>query len=383
MDLKNFRLNKLQNASSVKSPYPLYIQVRDLVLQMILQKDWEPGEKIPGDRTLSAMLGVSHITLGKAFNMLREEGYLVRYPGHGTFVSDKLPQQNQIHIKKKNVALILDSVSQETFMADLFVTIFKMLNEHGLTLKLFDSINSPSRQFEQLSQIINDTDNVGAIVWPIMDTGQSQVLMQQCPSSFPIVFLDHYPAGCLADWSGYDDYSAGWPLGNAMKVLGFSRWLGISGSRARKVMWSTENRRIQGFRDAFGVDPVDLIDVDDLHVLHDHHELKQDLLKIARAEGHLATLVTTDVLAKVIAALQADNNLLYRHLALAYPHTAWEIDAVHVDMGCNVMAANAVNILFQRLRGSRSPQITLEAPAMLNHDSVKKARIRYPLSSFR
>ncbi|MBG6057365.1 DNA-binding FadR family transcriptional regulator [Cryobacterium sp. MP_M5] len=54
-----------------------------------------PGERLPAERELSAMLAVSRDTLRDAIASLAEAGYLVSRRGRygGTFVSDELPAQ--------------------------------------------------------------------------------------------------------------------------------------------------------------------------------------------------------------------------------------------------------------------------------------------------
>ncbi len=69
---------------------PLYLQVRELVLKRIVNGDWRPGDRLPPDRDLAAQLKINPVTLGKALNMLRDEGCLNRRQGRGTFIADPL-----------------------------------------------------------------------------------------------------------------------------------------------------------------------------------------------------------------------------------------------------------------------------------------------------
>lgn len=77
LDLKS-RLNAL----------PLYIQVRDVVLEKILSGYWQPGSPIPNEYGLSQELGVSIGTIRKALDILEDEGLLTRKQGRGTYVRD-------------------------------------------------------------------------------------------------------------------------------------------------------------------------------------------------------------------------------------------------------------------------------------------------------
>lgn len=77
---------------------PLYIQLKNRLLQAITDKTYGPGAKIPTEVQLSEQFGVSRITVRQAVQELCEEGYLVKRQGKGTFV-----QQRRISRKLENM----------------------------------------------------------------------------------------------------------------------------------------------------------------------------------------------------------------------------------------------------------------------------------------
>ena len=68
------------------SPLPLYSQLKAILLQRI-EREWEPGELIPGESALEETYGLSRITVRQALSELVNEGYLHRQRGRGTFVT--------------------------------------------------------------------------------------------------------------------------------------------------------------------------------------------------------------------------------------------------------------------------------------------------------
>ncbi|MFV2035136.1 MAG: FadR/GntR family transcriptional regulator, partial [Halocynthiibacter sp.] len=54
----------------------------------IAQSDLNPNERLPSERRLCDVLGVSRAELRKAFAVLEAEGAIWRHVGRGTFVSD-------------------------------------------------------------------------------------------------------------------------------------------------------------------------------------------------------------------------------------------------------------------------------------------------------
>lgn len=66
---------------------PLYLQVRDALLERVKDGRWKPGGHIPSEIDLYRELGVSLGTLRKALSVLEAEKLIVRQPGRGTFIS--------------------------------------------------------------------------------------------------------------------------------------------------------------------------------------------------------------------------------------------------------------------------------------------------------
>jgi len=74
---------------------PLYLQIRDRLVQGLQGGEWRPGEAIPSEIELAARFGVSQGTVRKAIDVLAAEHMLVRRQGRGTFVASHLEQRAQ------------------------------------------------------------------------------------------------------------------------------------------------------------------------------------------------------------------------------------------------------------------------------------------------
>src|SRR6185503_16989851 len=70
-------------------PAPLYLKLKRLVTDAIAQGKLADRDAIPGERDLARMLGISRVTVRKAFADLVAEGILVQRRGSGTFVAPK------------------------------------------------------------------------------------------------------------------------------------------------------------------------------------------------------------------------------------------------------------------------------------------------------
>lgn len=67
---------------------PLYLQVRDILVQKIIGGDWKPGSSLPNETLLAQQLGISIGTVRKALDMMESEHIVTRRQGRGTFVND-------------------------------------------------------------------------------------------------------------------------------------------------------------------------------------------------------------------------------------------------------------------------------------------------------
>lgn len=70
------------------SSIPLYLQLKEVILENINTGTFIPLKKIPSENDLSTKYNISRITVRKAIESLVEEGYLTKRQGKGTFVSE-------------------------------------------------------------------------------------------------------------------------------------------------------------------------------------------------------------------------------------------------------------------------------------------------------
>jgi GntR family transcriptional regulator len=71
---------------------PLYLRLKRLVADAVDQGILAATEAIPGERDIARMLGISRVTVRKAFAGLVTDGVLVQRQGAGTFVARHAPR---------------------------------------------------------------------------------------------------------------------------------------------------------------------------------------------------------------------------------------------------------------------------------------------------
>ncbi len=91
-----------ENREGESAPWPLYLQVKNLILRRIKSGHWSPESRIPSENELVASLGISRMTVNRALRELTAEGLLVRRRGAGTFVA---PRESQFALLEvRNIA---------------------------------------------------------------------------------------------------------------------------------------------------------------------------------------------------------------------------------------------------------------------------------------
>lgn len=75
-------------AGGLLHPRALYLLVRDILIERIVAREWQPGAALPNEHELAQQLGASVGTVRKALDLMAEENIVIRRHGRGTFVTD-------------------------------------------------------------------------------------------------------------------------------------------------------------------------------------------------------------------------------------------------------------------------------------------------------
>src|SRR5690554_808193 len=91
---------------------PLYIQVKEIIKDLIARNVWGPGSKIPTERSLAEQLKISRNTVSMAYRELEAEGVLVCYQGRGTFVAES-DEAVRRESRKERLLKVIDMAMEE------------------------------------------------------------------------------------------------------------------------------------------------------------------------------------------------------------------------------------------------------------------------------
>jgi len=89
---------KVKGITTTTRPLPLYLQIKNHILDKINCGQWQSNMKISSEAELGVICGASRMTVNRALRELTAEGRLIRKRGSGTFVAPTKPQSALLEI---------------------------------------------------------------------------------------------------------------------------------------------------------------------------------------------------------------------------------------------------------------------------------------------
>lgn len=100
---------------------PIFLQIRQKIIEMILNQNVKSGEALPSVRQLATELSVNPLTVTKAYQSLVELQLIEKKRGLGMFVME-------------NSQKLLLKIEREKFLKDEWPNILKRLNSLGIKI---------------------------------------------------------------------------------------------------------------------------------------------------------------------------------------------------------------------------------------------------------
>ncbi|CEG27228.1 GntR family transcriptional regulator [Bacillus sp. B-jedd] len=78
-------------ALDLESEEPIYSQLRNQVVAGIARGELKPGEALPSVRSLAADIGINFHTVNKAYQLLKQEGFILIHRQKGVVINPDGP----------------------------------------------------------------------------------------------------------------------------------------------------------------------------------------------------------------------------------------------------------------------------------------------------
>ena len=85
------------------SDVPIYVQIRNQIVLGISDGKLAPGEQLPTVRGLAEQMGVNSMTVNKAYQMLKQEGYIYTDRRNGAKVRERLEFSDELSTESKEL----------------------------------------------------------------------------------------------------------------------------------------------------------------------------------------------------------------------------------------------------------------------------------------
>lgn len=106
------------------SEIPIYQQIRNQIVMGISDGRLTPGEQLPTVRALAAEIGINSMTVSKAYQLLKQEGYICSDRRSGARVrknfaqTESLTEESLEQLKKIISEARISGMSKEDFFAE-------------------------------------------------------------------------------------------------------------------------------------------------------------------------------------------------------------------------------------------------------------------------
>lgn len=118
----------ISNSSSV----PIYEQIKEQIIEQIMNDELKEDEMLPSIRSLSKDIKISLMTIKKAYNQLESDGYIVSIAGKGTFVASRNSNLVKEHAQKEiedNIQKAIELAVRYDISKDEIIDLVNMLYE--------------------------------------------------------------------------------------------------------------------------------------------------------------------------------------------------------------------------------------------------------------
>lgn len=114
------------------SDVPIYQQIRNEIINGISSGKLKPGEQLPTVRALALEIGINSMTVSKAYQLLKQEGYILTDRKKGAVIREMIKQDGKINSANKNELKRIISESKLAGVSEKdFIEEVKLLYKEG------------------------------------------------------------------------------------------------------------------------------------------------------------------------------------------------------------------------------------------------------------
>ena len=175
---------------------PKYKEISSYLRKRIISGDYIPGDKLPSEKELSGMFGVSQASVRGALRELNEEGHIVSCKGKGSFVEK--PHKIMESPKSGTIGFYMDVSRQHAYtFASMTHGISTAAQMYGLGVQIMHPAAKKIRHDKHLEEIVKSGKLDGLVVdLPVVRAGVSWDDFRALERlGIPFILLGNYKDG--------------------------------------------------------------------------------------------------------------------------------------------------------------------------------------------
>lgn len=358
----------------------MYERIYSDLFMAIKEGKYLVGDRVPSEKELSKIYGVSRITSKRALELLAEKGIITRSPGKGSFVAklENITENNdekKILLEEKTgkkfpmIGVIFDTFSND-FGSEMLKGIERECHKYGYYMVFQCSYGSIEKEDEAIRATL--AMGVSGLIFmcaqgEVYNTSILRLLLQE----YPMVLVDRQMKGIPIPCVKTDNYKASKELTDILIKKGHQKLCFISHS---SLDTPTITERYNGFQDSivqydnvqgksaqiFGYQTIPEEQQEEYRDIHLNEVKKivkqqQDCTAFFAAEYRIGIM-----LKKALKELQLEKEIVaFDGLDCIY-HT--EIEFTHAKQDEHKMGATAVNILINLINGKQCDTDVINIP---------------------
>ncbi|MCP4165792.1 MAG: GntR family transcriptional regulator [Chloroflexi bacterium] len=223
------------------SPIPLYQQLRNEIHERIASGEWPAGTRLPTEVELVAELEVSRVTVRQALSAAAEGGLVVRVPGKGTFVSEKVGRAQEQGFIGYVVPYLSHSFNVQTLLG-----VESILKTEGYQL-IFCNSEGKLAEENRLFRRLEAEGIAGCIIQPLHADSRDRALYELVAKGYNVVMFDRYLPDVQADLVASDHFGGGYAVVRHLIEQGYTDIIYLA---RHPLQLSSIKERLRGYQAA-------------------------------------------------------------------------------------------------------------------------------------
>ncbi|GAA3402238.1 GntR family transcriptional regulator [Paenibacillus hodogayensis] len=235
--------------SSQPKRVPMYVQLKNFILNQMKNGTWKPGDKLPSENELAEEFKVSRITVKNALADMVSQGIVYRIQGKGTFISDDSSESmmsfEPIKTDSSLIAFLMPRLNN-CFTANLMTGIEKELADQGYNFVFRLTHESQELENKLLKELVTAGVS-GIMVYPVDGETFNHEILKLTLNHYPLVIVDRYLRGLDTNCVYSDNYGGAYEATKHLTELGHASITFIS----TKISGTTSiEDRLRGYEQA-------------------------------------------------------------------------------------------------------------------------------------